>query len=413
MHYVYYSVLLYHTLTHRSASESEESDDQQSWVLKRKQIKSTLSHTCKNLQQTHLHVTEKTVKPTSPAIAATKPGRTEEPKEDKNVDGRFYKEAQVVGEGEESAETFTCQEDICGKEMQGKSAALKGGQCKPPRNSPDVSSDSIPQSSSSGSITTAHCEPVSSGFDATLAGEQQPTLIKKRQHSTESFTLSSELSSFSDGELSPTKHIAPVEGSMRSIWNDNSDTGKSEKNKKEGRKKNKKKRKGRGKSEQKDAVVNDVDSAQSGSSPEVGSSVLGTMQERGTKEGGKKKDRGGEKRKEGGRMFEPMKKGSPMKAKKASTLRIRFDSLTTSSDEERVIDSPCLSRVEEVAEPLAEDGREVGEGERESKERLRQRLEHKILSKKPPAMFETPATEPLFHQVYIHICIVYVCHELT
>lgn len=394
MHQCVSSVLLYHTLTHRSASESEESDDQQSWVLKRKQIKSTLSLTPNKLQQT-----EETVKSTSPSFAATKPGRTEEPKEEKNKDGSFYKGGQVVGEGEGSTESsLTYQED---KEIQEKSATLNGGQCEPPNNSPEVSRDSIPQSSNSTRITTEPVHPVSSGSDALLAGEHRLTLIKNRQHSTESFTLSSELSSFSDGELSPTKLIAPVEGSMRSIQNDNSVTGKGEKNKKEGRKKNKKKRKGRGKSEQKYTVVNDVDSIQSGSSPEVGSSVLGTKQEGGMKEGGKKKDQGGEKRKEGGRMFEPMKKGAPMKAKKASTMRIRFDSLTTSSDEERVIDSPCLSRVEEVAEPLPEDGKEVGESEKESKERLRQRLEHKILSKKPPAMFETPATEPLFHQVHV------------
>lgn len=389
--------ILYHP-THRSTcpSESEESDDQRSWVLKRRQIKSTLSMTHNNVQ--HTHMTEETVKPTSPAFATTKLAKTKEPKEEKKEDGKFYTEGMVMDEGERRTESLTCQEDICEK----KSTALK-----PPNNSPEVSSDSILQSSSSSSITTTHCEPVSG---ASLAGEQQQTLIKKRQHSTESFTLSSELSSFSDGEHSPTKHIhvAPAEDSTRSIKNGNSDTSKGEKNKKEGRKKNKKKRKGRGKSEQKEGVMNDVDSAQSGSSPEVGHSVVGTKQETGMKEGGKKKDRGGEKRKEGDRKLEPMKKSSPMKAKKASIMRLRFDSLTTSSDEERVIDSPLLSRVEEVAEPLAEDGREVGERERESEERLRQRLEHKILSKKPPAMFETPATEPLFHQVHVHTCIIYM-----
>ena len=129
------------------------------------------------------------------------------------------------------------------------------------------------------------------------------------------------------------------------------------------------------------------------SSPEVGRSELGTTDK---KEGGKKKKKG-EKKKEGHKVEQVKKKGDSMKTKKASIQRLRFDSLTTSSDEERGIDSPHLSRVEEVAEPLPERG-EV-EKKEESEERLRQRLERKVLSKKPPAMFVTPATEPLFHQV--------------
>lgn len=358
--------------------------------MKRRHIKSTLSPTQHNLQ--HTHTTEETVKATS--ATATKPDRTEETKEEKKED---EKEGMVV---ERCTDSLLCQEDPS-KEVQGKSPVLKDGQCKfeSPSNSPEISSDSILQSSSSSSIP--NCEPVSlvsDDPDISLEREQLEILGKKRQHNTESLALSSELSSFSEGELSPTKPIGPTipgEGSTRSST---SDTSKGEKSKKEGRKKNKKKRKGRGKSEQKDAGVNDADGVQYGSSPEVDRSMLGMKQER---EGGKKKDRGGEKRKEGGRKLEPMKKGAPMKAKKASIMRIRFDSLTTSSDEERVIDSPRLSRVEEVAEPLAED--EKKENERESKERLRQRLEHKILSKKPPAMFETPATEPLFHQVHTYI----------
>lgn len=315
----------------------------------------------------------------------------------------------------------TQQDDISGKELQVGCAMQKeaGHEVEPAidaNNSPEAASDSVLQSSSGTGITGMHFEPirlVSGSPDAPLTKRQLQTLGKVRQRNTESSTLSSELSSFSEGEPFPTKPVRHVPGAGSiSIHNGNTEASKSEECKKAGTKKSKKKRKGRGKSEQKDVSENKSGEDSTGSSPEVGRTELGTKHSKDVKEGGKKKkdkDRKGEKRKEGGRKIEQTKKSDPMKAK---IKRIRFDSLTTSSDEERGIDSPRLSRVEEVAEPLSERGEKVGGNERDSEERMRQRLEHKILSKKPPAMFETPATEPLFHQVHVHVNIVFTMYKM-
>ena len=126
-------------------------------------------------------------------------------------------------------------------------------------------------------------------------------------------------------------------------------------------------------------------------SPELGRAELGAKQEREGEEGDVKKVES--KKKDGGRRTEKSKKKKDgARKKKVPAMRVRLDSLTTSSDEERGIDSPRLFRVEEVVEPLQER-------KTESEEKLRQRLERKIISKKPPALFETPATEPLFHKV--------------
>ena len=227
---------------------------------------------------------------------------------------------------------------------------------------------------------------------------------KGRQHSSESLTLSSELSSPSDGEFSPTK---PVRQVLRVgvADQDGDKSAKSAKGKKSNAKKHsKKKRKGKGKTEQSMvAEENGVDS----SSPEMGRAQKGVQGE----DGGRRKE--GEKKAQGGRSGlrgrkeEGWSKGEPLKIQKAALKRIRYDSLTTSSDEERGAEPFHLSRVEELVEPPPEEEEEKrerkglrgGEGEGESKERLRKKLEQIIISKKPPAMFETPATDPVFHQV--------------
>lgn len=253
----------------------------------------------------------------------------------------------------------------------------------PDNSPPSGSSDSALQSSSCSSI---QCESPANSVDRVHTGTQPVG----RHHTSGSFTLSSELSSFSEGEISPTKPVGPAVGLESAVSNRISSS--SNRNDEDKKTKSKRKRKNRGaKSGQQDEVSETQKSADS--SPELGRTEFGAKEE----EKGEEARKVGTKKKEGGTKSKKKKKGDAKK-KKPPFMRIRFDSLTTSSDEERGIDSPRLSRVEEVAEPLPE-------GKEESKERLRQRLEHKILSKKPPAMFETPATEPLFHKVYYVVCV--------
>ncbi len=69
--------------------------------------------------------------------------------------------------------------------------------------------------------------------------------------------------------------------------------------------------------------------------------------------------------------------------------RTRSDSYTTSSDEERWL------------EGRREAGRRDGGEGREAvdEEQVKAKLERRIQSRKPPSLFETPATDPIFHQV--------------
>ena len=235
------------------------------------------------------------------------------------------------------------------------------------------SSDSILQSSSSSS--SIQYEPPITASDTVALTDEVKLVNGAQNHNVETFPLSSELSSHSEGELSPTKPFGQVSGK--------NDPSKSDKDKKSGKKS---KRKRKGASGQKDDPPKGVDG-----SPELGRAELGAKQEREGEEGDVKKVES--KKKDGGRRTEKSKKKKDgARKKKVPAMRVRLDSLTTSSDEERGIDSPRLFRVEEVVEPLQER-------KTESEEKLRQRLERKILSKKPPALFETPATEPLFHKV--------------
>ena len=395
-----YSLLACYLLILRSTSESEESDDQMSWAQKRQQIKSTLSPTHHNLH--HTHRTEEPTESVAPTVSGTtaderrvdtEPTKKEEQTEAEKENKQSREEGKM-SEGKVSGinGVLTHLEVTGGGTVQSVASAMEKEESKTlcdvepeVHNSPGMSPDFV-YGGSSGRMDCETVQQASSGCEVSFTEVQLDMLGTVRQHSTESLTLSS---SYSDGEISPTKPIRQVITGGDLMVN-NHDGDLDTENKKEGAtKKNKRKRKGRGGKGQKDGTQS-VDST--GSSPEVGRAELGA---RDKKEGGKKKDRKGEKRKEGSHKMK--KKGDSVKAKKASIQRIRFDSLTTSSDEERGIDSPRLSRVEEVVEPLPE--REEVERKGESEERLRQRLEHKILSKKPPAMFMTPATEPLFHQV--------------
>lgn len=79
--------------------------------------------------------------------------------------------------------------------------------------------------------------------------------------------------------------------------------------------------------------------------------------------------------------------------------RLRSDSLTTSSDEEH---TPELARRlpamdEEVFSPVTPT---METSVVVDVERLKSQLQQKIKSRKPPSSFETPATEPIFHQVF-------------
>ena len=427
---------------HRSTSESEESDDQISWAMKRRQIKSSLSPPHHNLHQSHT----KTGKPTSDNRPSTEtdstkpyhePGATSGTVEtEEKRKGESVEETLHVSEGdgypvERKGEDLTLGGDASRKEAK-EGSVVRSEESNPPLgtvalesaadvdNSPETSSESALQSSSSSSIvgSSEQVQPLSSG-EGGGGGEKPRAMLQQqavRQHSTESLTLSSEFSSLSEGELAPVKPVRlVVEAGLGTQEGDSAASKKNDNGQKLSAKKTKKKRRGRGKGEQKAALEGIEGADSTGSSPEMGRAELGTKQDRDKKEGGKKKDRErkGEKRKEGGHKVGETKKSELLRAKKAAIKRLRFDSLTTSSDEERGIDSPRLSRVEEVAEPLPEkEGGErgrVGGGrsEQESEERLRQRLEYKIISKKPPALFETPATEPLFHQVragHMRVC---------
>lgn len=75
--------------------------------------------------------------------------------------------------------------------------------------------------------------------------------------------------------------------------------------------------------------------------------------------------------------------------------RIRNDSWNTSSDEENSLAPPTESSSTEMVFP------EVAEatGEVVDVRIVQADLQKRILSKKPPAHFETPATEPIYHEV--------------
>lgn len=139
---------------------------------------------------------------------------------------------------------------------------------------------------------------------------------------------------------------------------------------------------------------------------------------------------GGAKKKSGGKQGKKSKKGKKQKEdptvtrersersqrRRAHVLqRIRQDSLNTSSDEENSLTSvldlpsldPTLDPSHHQATGLPTPGsdspstRESSEGVRDV-QKVKAELRRRILSKKPPAHFETPATDPVFHDVRVH-----------
>ena len=114
------------------------------------------------------------------------------------------------------------------------------------------------------------------------------------------------------------------------------------------------------------------------------------------KKGKKSTDKG----KQSGRGNQNDNKESSSK-KRLQFQRARSDSYTTSSDEEHISEMTkrvsCKAELQEAPRSVAVSL--VEEGGMMDGEKLRLQLQYKIESRKPPFVFETPATDPIFHQV--------------
>ena len=80
--------------------------------------------------------------------------------------------------------------------------------------------------------------------------------------------------------------------------------------------------------------------------------------------------------------------------------RRRSDSLTTSSDEEHTTLPPHPSSSSSLPPPSPSPlsfGEDLGA--------MKEHLKRRIFSRKPPALFETPATEPVYHEVCVCVCV--------
>ena len=390
-----------HFVPIRSISESEESDDPLSWALKRREIRSALSppkhnlhHAEKMLERSsnsHNHAPSPS-QPVAPPISGQdpveSPARHWQTAESKKRKRKHKKTTEKTrNERNDSEKTNTEGYQVRAEVNAGHTGCVQDVRLcdvESFEDSPTTSSDSVLQSSSNNSIQFE----IPTVTDSKALTDTPQVGQGGRHHTTESFTLSSEQqSSYSEGELSPTKPISPPTG-MESALSHRSDASIADEGRKTGSKKSKRKRKSRGGKNGQEGEVS-VSQQTVDSSPELGITLFATKEDttKAEEEGVKKAER----KKKGDGVKSKKKKKGDAKKKKTPAMRIRLDSLTTSSDEERGIDSPRLSRVEEMVEPLPE--------KEECEERLRQRLEHKIISKKPPAMFETPATDPLFHKV--------------
>ncbi len=74
--------------------------------------------------------------------------------------------------------------------------------------------------------------------------------------------------------------------------------------------------------------------------------------------------------------------------------RIRNDSLNTSSDEEHSLTLSSDAAVSNSALPEMPTKETVFDAEK-----VKEHIHERVLSKKPPAQFDTPATDPIFHEV--------------
>ena len=105
-------------------------------------------------------------------------------------------------------------------------------------------------------------------------------------------------------------------------------------------------------------------------------------------------------------------KSQASKRRRAHILqRIRSDSLNTSSDEERQLSSTSSDSLLAgvvtsdsvfVDSPRTDSAKDDGNSLRDAGE-VKKELKRRIISKKPPAYFETPGTDPIFHDVSSNI----------
>ena len=93
--------------------------------------------------------------------------------------------------------------------------------------------------------------------------------------------------------------------------------------------------------------------------------------------------------------------------------RIRSDSLTSSDEEHCLVSSEMNSSVDSGTSSLLQHQDSIledGESAVVDVEKLKLHLQRRIMAKKPPAQFETPSTQPVFHEVHVHVKRVYnVC----
>ena len=84
--------------------------------------------------------------------------------------------------------------------------------------------------------------------------------------------------------------------------------------------------------------------------------------------------------------------------------RIRSDSLTSSDEEHCLASSETSSGTDSGMSSLLHQDSILEEGESGvvDIEKLKQHLQRRIMAKKPPAQFETPATHPVFHEVPLY-----------
>ena len=91
--------------------------------------------------------------------------------------------------------------------------------------------------------------------------------------------------------------------------------------------------------------------------------------------------------------------------------RIRSDSFNTSSDEEHSLNSTssdsliatAKSSTSQLAGSVWTNSFKEEKNLRRNTEEIKEELKKRILSKKPPAYFETPGTDPIFHEVGLYM----------
>ena len=130
------------------------------------------------------------------------------------------------------------------------------------------------------------------------------------------------------------------------------------------------------------------------------SSPKGTKSKKKPKKSKKSKSR----KKEDPQPRQSTERSSSSQKRRAYVLqRIRSDSLNTSSDEEHSLTSSITNTTspDSVVNMGTSGDQSDGKGNKivQDTEKMKVYLQKRILSKKPPAPFETPATDPIFHEV--------------